>query len=67
MCYALGRDDSPAGAALTAEGLLGVGRDELARLKVPKEVRFITAAELPTTATGKVLKFRLVTERVGEP
>jgi fatty-acyl-CoA synthase len=59
------REDSPAGAALTADELIGACREKLARFKVPKEVRFITAAELPTTATGKVQKFRLVTERVG--
>ena len=66
-CAWVVRDDSPAGAALTAEGLMDRCRDKLARFKVPKQVRFITASQLPTTATGKVQKFRLVTERVGEP
>jgi fatty-acyl-CoA synthase len=65
-CAWVVRDDTAAGAALTADGLIGVCRDKVARFKVPKEIRFIAAAQLPTTATGKVQKFRLVTERVGE-
>jgi fatty-acyl-CoA synthase len=66
-CAWVVHDGTPAGAALTADALIGVCREKLARFKVPKEVRFITAAELPTTATGKVQKFRLVSEQVGAP
>jgi fatty-acyl-CoA synthase len=35
-------------------------REKLARFKMPKHVLFLGAAELPTTPTGKVQKFRLV-------
>jgi fatty-acyl-CoA synthase len=66
-CAGVVRDDTPAGAVLTANALIGACREKLARFKVPKEVRFITAAELPTTATGKVQKFRLVREGIGAP
>jgi fatty-acyl-CoA synthase len=48
------------GACATSEELIGLARDRLARFKVPKHVLFIEAAELPTTPTGKVQKFRLV-------
>lgn len=64
-CAWVVRDESPAGTSLTAEAVIDVCRQKLARFKVPKEVRFITAAELPTTPTGKVQKFRLVREGVG--
>jgi fatty-acyl-CoA synthase len=42
------------------ERLLAHCRERLARFKVPAQVRFLAAAELPTTATGKVQKFRLI-------
>jgi len=48
------------GSAVTEQELLEVCRAKLARFKVPKHVVFLTAAELPTTPTGKVQKFRLV-------
>jgi fatty-acyl-CoA synthase len=35
-------------------------RDRLARFKVPAHVIYLSAGELPTTATGKVQKFRLI-------
>jgi fatty-acyl-CoA synthase len=44
-------------------------RGRLARFKVPAHVLFLDAAELPTTATGKVQKFRLIErarQRLGE-
>jgi fatty-acyl-CoA synthase len=66
-CAWVVRDDSAAGAALTAGDVIGACRDKLARFKVPKQVRFVAAGDLPTTPTGKVQKFRLVTERIGEP
>ena len=44
----------PDGAALIAHC-----RERLARFKVPAHVIFLRAEELPTTATGKVQKFRL--------
>ena len=55
------------GAALTVDDVIGACRDKLARFKVPKQVRFVGAGDLPTTPKGKVQKFRLVTERIGEP
>jgi fatty-acyl-CoA synthase len=64
-CAWVVRDDSAAGRNLTAVDVMDVCRSKLARFKVPKEVRFITADQLPTTPTGKVQKFRLVAERVG--
>lgn len=45
---------------VTAEEILTVCKDKLARFKVPKHVVFLSADELPTTPTGKVQKFRLV-------
>ena len=55
------------GAAPDATALLALCRDKLARFKVPDQIRFITADELPTTATGKVQKFRLVQRAIDEP
>jgi fatty-acyl-CoA synthase len=46
-------------AEVSAAELLELCRDKLARFKVPKHVLFCTAAELPTTPTGKVRKFAL--------
>ncbi|HWJ82463.1 MAG TPA: AMP-binding protein [Nocardioides sp.] len=51
------------GSAITESDVLDHARAHLARFKVPKRVVFLDAAELPTTATGKVQKFRLV-ERI---
>ena len=48
------------GKSVSAEEITGLCRERLARFKVPKHVLFIEAAELPTTPTGKVQKFRLV-------
>jgi fatty-acyl-CoA synthase len=39
--------------------LIAYCRERLARFKVPAHVLFMTAEELPLTATGKVQKFRL--------
>jgi fatty-acyl-CoA synthase len=48
------------GANLSAAEVLALCREKLARFKVPKHVLFLDAADLPTTPTGKVQKFRLV-------
>jgi fatty-acyl-CoA synthase len=48
------------GAEVDAAELIDLARQRLARFKVPKHVFFLEAAELPTTATGKVQKFQLV-------
>jgi fatty-acyl-CoA synthase len=40
--------------------VLDICRAKLARFKVPKRVVFYRAEDLPTTATGKVQKFKLV-------
>lgn len=45
---------------ITADDVLALCREKLARFKVPKHVLFLEAAQLPTTPTGKVQKFRLV-------
>jgi fatty-acyl-CoA synthase len=42
------------------EELLEYCRERLARFKVPAHVIYTSAAELPTTATGKVQKFKLI-------
>ena len=48
------------GCELDANDVKAHVRDHLARFKVPKHVFFLEAAQLPTTATGKVQKFQLV-------
>lgn len=48
------------GSTVTSDELLELCRSNLARFKVPKKVVFLDAADLPTTPTGKVQKFRLV-------
>jgi fatty-acyl-CoA synthase len=48
------------GASVEAAELTALAKERLARFKVPKHVFFLEAAELPTTATGKVQKFQLV-------
>jgi fatty-acyl-CoA synthase len=48
------------GAHPTERELLDHARAHLARFKVPRRVVFVAAEQLPTTATGKVQKFRLV-------
>jgi fatty-acyl-CoA synthase len=45
------------GAELDPEALRRWGRERLAAFKVPQQ--FVSVAELPKTATGKVQKFRL--------
>ncbi|MFF4057876.1 class I adenylate-forming enzyme family protein [Streptomyces sp. NPDC001668] len=47
------------GADLSAADVVALCKRRLARFKVPKHVLFLDAAELPTTPTGKVQKFRL--------
>jgi fatty-acyl-CoA synthase len=47
------------GSTIDADDVIGICRANLARFKVPKRVVFLPAAELPTTPTGKVQKFRL--------
>lgn len=57
------------GERLSAEEVLAVCKEKLARFKVPKHVLFLAAEDLPTTPTGKVQKFRLVkwaSERLAE-
>ncbi|MFI9408647.1 class I adenylate-forming enzyme family protein [Nocardia gamkensis] len=48
------------GTEISAEQVIEICKANLARFKVPKHVLFLTAEELPTTPTGKVQKFRLV-------
>lgn len=46
-------------AELDARALVTHCREHLAAFKVPRGVTFLSAEDLPTTATGKVQKFRL--------
>jgi fatty-acyl-CoA synthase len=48
------------GSAVDAEGLIDYCRGELARYKVPREIRVV--GELPHSAVGKLLRGRLRTE-----
>jgi fatty-acyl-CoA synthase len=47
------------GAVVDAGELVALCQEKLARFKVPRHVLFLSPAELPTTPTGKVQKFRL--------
>jgi len=47
------------GAVVDAGELITLCKEKLARFKVPRHVLFLSPAELPTTPTGKVQKFRL--------
>jgi fatty-acyl-CoA synthase len=53
------------GMAVDADELIALCKDKLARFKAPKHVLFLDPADLPTTPTGKVQKFRL-TQRAAE-
>jgi fatty-acyl-CoA synthase len=57
---------APEAPDLTADDVVAHAKARLARFKVPKRVVFLDAADLPTTATGKVQKFRLV-DLVSQP
>jgi fatty-acyl-CoA synthase len=48
-------------SAITADDVLALCKEKLARFKVPKHVLFLDPADLPTTPTGKVQKYRLAT------
>ncbi len=52
------------GAVLDPQELLGQAGRSLARFKLPKQI--IEVAELPHTATGKVMKWRLRTAAAGQ-
>jgi fatty-acyl-CoA synthase len=47
-------------STLTEDDVLEVCRGNLARFKVPKQVVFYRAEDLPTTPTGKVQKYKLI-------
>ncbi|MFJ6263335.1 AMP-binding protein [Rhodococcus erythropolis] len=47
---------------VTAEEIISLCKEKLARFKVPKHVLFTDADSLPTTPTGKVQKFRLAAQ-----
>jgi fatty-acyl-CoA synthase len=48
-----------------AAELIALCKEKLARFKVPRHVLFVDPADLPTTPTGKVQKYRL-TQRAAE-
>jgi fatty-acyl-CoA synthase len=48
------------GSSITEDEVITYCKQHLARFKVPKRVLFLEAAQLPTTPTGKVQKFKLV-------
>jgi fatty-acyl-CoA synthase len=66
-----------AGAEPDPDELIALCAGQLARFKVPRHVVFVTAEELPLTATGRVQKFKLAelakqrlqqaAERLGTP
>jgi fatty-acyl-CoA synthase len=45
------------GALCTADEIQAFCRDQIAHYKVPRHIRFVDAAEMPMTITGKVQKF----------
>jgi fatty-acyl-CoA synthase len=47
------------GSVVTVEELTALCKEKLARFKVPKHFLFLEPADLPTTPTGKVQKYRL--------
>ena len=56
-CAWIVRDAAASG--LSAEDVIAFAKQNIARFKVPKDVCFITADDLPKTGTGKVQKNRL--------
>lgn len=58
------RQNSPAGASLTEQGIIDAVRRELAGFKVPKKVHLV--ADLPRNAMGKVQK-NVLRERYSPP
>ena len=48
-----------AGADVSADVLLGMVRERLARFKVPRHLFFVEASDIPTTASGRARKFML--------
>jgi fatty-acyl-CoA synthase len=55
------------GESCTAEEIQLFCRDQIAHYKVPRHIRFVDAAEMPMTITGKVQKFvmrRAMTEEL---
>lgn len=48
------------GQTATRREIISFCKENLARFKVPRHVFFVSAQELPYTATGKVQKFKLV-------
>lgn len=48
-----------AGADVSADVLLGMVRERLARFKVPRHLFFVEPSDIPTTASGRARKFML--------
>lgn len=48
------------GGETTRREIINFCKDKLARFKIPRYVFFVSAQELPFTATGKIQKFKLV-------
>jgi fatty-acyl-CoA synthase len=59
-CAVVVRAPGADGETLSADEVIAYAKEHLARFKVPKRVEFLDVAALPTTATGKVQKFRLI-------
>ena len=56
------------GESIDPDTLIAYCKERLARFKVPKHVIIVEPSDLPTTATGRVQKFRLAAlavDRVG--
>ncbi|MGQ0546099.1 MAG: class I adenylate-forming enzyme family protein [Betaproteobacteria bacterium] len=56
-----------AAGCVTGEQLIEACRGRIARYKVPKEVRFVSSADLPRSVSGKVRRQELEARLAGEP
>jgi acyl-CoA synthetase (AMP-forming)/AMP-acid ligase II len=52
-------------SGLTEAEILEFGQSKLARYKLPKEI-IITAAPIPKTVTGKILKYKMIDEYINK-
>jgi len=52
-------------SAVAAEGLLAMCRQQLAGYKLPKEIRFVNAADFPRSSTGKIQRHEVEKKWLG--
>lgn len=53
--------------ALTADEVIAACRGKIAGYKVPKEVRFVAASDLPRNASGKIVRYELEKRVLAQP